>query len=155
MRAYVYQARSLIGSDDSGLSDPFARVVVGEYCKTTQVIEETLSPTWDELMVFDEILVYGRREDIKANPPSIIIETFDQDKVRSEKKYAHGLMRALAGWKSRVSGKSNRQTSCVFGGRCKEKQKETDQLSHYQVDYCPPKLEWFQILRGNEEAGRL
>ena len=38
MRAYVYQARSLIGSDDSGLSDPFARVIMGEYCKTTQVI---------------------------------------------------------------------------------------------------------------------
>ena len=37
MRAYVYQARSLIGSDDSGLSDPFARVIMGEYCKTTQV----------------------------------------------------------------------------------------------------------------------
>ena len=37
MRAYVYQARSLIGSDDSGLSDPFARIVIGEYCKTTQV----------------------------------------------------------------------------------------------------------------------
>ena len=46
-----------------------------------QVIEETVSPTWDEMMVFDEILVYGRREDIKANPPMIIIETYDQDKV--------------------------------------------------------------------------
>jgi otoferlin len=31
------------------------------------VIDETLSPTWDELMVFDDILVYGRREDIKVN----------------------------------------------------------------------------------------
>ncbi len=33
-------------------------------------------------MVFEEILVYGRREDIKANPPIIIVETYDQDKVR-------------------------------------------------------------------------
>ena len=41
-----------------------------------------MSPTWDELMVFDEILVYGRREDIKANPPIIIVETYDQDKVK-------------------------------------------------------------------------
>ena len=52
----------------------------------TKVIEETLSPTWDELLVFDEVLVYGRREDIKANPPSIIIETYDQDKVRGGAK---------------------------------------------------------------------
>lgn len=37
LRAYMYQARSLIGSDASGLSDPFARVICGEYCKTTQV----------------------------------------------------------------------------------------------------------------------
>ena len=50
------------------------------------MIEETLSPTWDELLVFDEVLVYGRREDIKANPPSIIIETYDQDKVRGGAK---------------------------------------------------------------------
>ena len=48
-----------------------------------QVIEETLSPTWDESMVFEEVLVYGRREDIKANPPIIIVETYDQDKVRT------------------------------------------------------------------------
>ena len=34
----MYQARSLIGSDASGLSDPFARVIIGEYCKTTQVL---------------------------------------------------------------------------------------------------------------------
>ena len=45
------------------------------------MIDETLSPTWDELLVFEEVLVYGRREDIKANPPSVIIEIYDQDKV--------------------------------------------------------------------------
>ena len=39
LRAHVYQARSLIGSDSSGLSDPFARVVFGEHSRTTQVRE--------------------------------------------------------------------------------------------------------------------
>lgn len=52
-------------------------------CFLIQVIDETLSPTWDELLVFDEILVYGTREEIKNNPPTIIIEIFDQDKVVS------------------------------------------------------------------------
>lgn len=33
----MYQARSLIGSDASGLSDPFARVIIGEYMRVTQV----------------------------------------------------------------------------------------------------------------------
>ena len=70
------------------------RVIVGEYCKTTQVIDETLSPTWDELLFFEEILVYGRREDIKANPPTIIIEIYDQDKVRqSNNKLRNGILK--------------------------------------------------------------
>ena len=77
----MYQARSLIGSDASGLSDPFARVICGEFCKSTQVIDETLSPTWDELLLFDDILIYGTDEEIKKEPPSIVIELFDQDKV--------------------------------------------------------------------------
>jgi hypothetical protein len=43
-----------------------------------------LSPVWDELLLFEEILVYGRREDIKANPPAVIIEIYDQDKVNKK-----------------------------------------------------------------------
>lgn len=81
LRAHIYQARSLIGSDASGLSDPYATVYITEFSKTTQVIEETLSPTWDELLVFDEVLVYGAKEEIKRDPPTIIIEIYDQDKV--------------------------------------------------------------------------
>ncbi|XP_037920162.1 otoferlin-like isoform X1 [Hermetia illucens] len=81
LRAHIYQARSLIGSDASGLSDPYAIVFITEYAKSTQVIEETLSPTWDELLVFDEILVYGAKDQIKKDPPTITIEIYDQDKV--------------------------------------------------------------------------
>ena len=45
------------------------------------MIDETLSPTWDELLVVDNILLYGSKEDIKKEPPAIVIEIFDQDKV--------------------------------------------------------------------------
>lgn len=81
MRAHIYQARSLIGSDASGLSDPFATIYITEFAKNTQVIEETLSPTWDELLLFDDILVYGTKEEIKKSPPTVVIEIYDQDKV--------------------------------------------------------------------------
>lgn len=37
LRAFIFCARSLIGSDSSGLSDPFARVIIANQCKTTQV----------------------------------------------------------------------------------------------------------------------
>ena len=81
LRAHMYQARSLIGSDNSGLSDPFARVIFGDQSQCTQVIDETLSPTWDEMLIFNEIILYGNVEEIKEEPPTIVIEIFDQDRV--------------------------------------------------------------------------
>ena len=46
-----------------------------------KVIDETLSPTWDELLVFGKLLVYGRKEDIKRRPPLVTVEIYDYDKV--------------------------------------------------------------------------
>jgi len=46
-----------------------------------QVIEETLSPTWDELLILHEVTMYGLMQEIADSPPTIIVEVFDQDKV--------------------------------------------------------------------------
>ena len=127
LRAHIYQARSLIGSDASGLSDPFARVIAGEFSKTTQVIDETLSPTWDELLIFDEILIYGTGEDICRDPPTIVIEIFDQDKV----------------------GKSE------FIGRAIAKPHVKLSEEQYAKPKYPSSLEWFEITRGTDRAGEL
>ncbi|CAH0716714.1 unnamed protein product, partial [Brenthis ino] len=127
MRAYIYQARSLIGSDSSGLSDPFARVVIGESTATTQVIDETLSPTWDELLLFEDVLLYSTIEQIKANPPTIVIEIFDQDKV----------------------GKSE------YIGRTLAKPHVKAFEDPYERPQFPPSLEWYEITRGDDRAGEL
>lgn len=127
MRAYIYQARSLIGSDSSGLSDPFARVIIGECSTTTQVIDETLSPTWDELLVFEDILLYSTIEQIKEDPPTIVIEIFDQDKV----------------------GKSE------FIGRTLAKPHVKAFEDPYERPQFPPSLEWYEIRRGDDHAGEL
>ena len=79
----MYQARSHIGSDASGLSDPFARIVLGEQSQCTQVVEETLSPTWDEMLIFNEVVLFGQIEELKQDPPTLVIELFDQDRVVS------------------------------------------------------------------------
>jgi otoferlin len=123
LRAHVYQARSLIGSDASGLSDPYAIVYVTEFSKSTQVIEETLSPTWDEQLVFDDVLVYGAKDEIQRDPPTIVIEIYDQDKV----------------------GKSE------FIGRAVAKPKVKLKDNQYKT----PALEWFEIIRGTDNAGEL
>ncbi|CAG9763070.1 unnamed protein product [Ceutorhynchus assimilis] len=127
LRAHIYQARSLIGSDASGLSDPFAKIIAGEFCRTTQVIDETLSPTWDELLIFDEILLFGASDEIKQDPMSIIIEIFDQDKV----------------------GKSE------FIGRAIAKPHVKLREDSYVKPLFPPSLEWFTITRGVDHAGEL
>ncbi|XP_011330967.2 otoferlin isoform X3 [Ooceraea biroi] len=126
LRAHMYQARSLIGSDASGLSDPFARVICGEFCKCTQVIDETLSPTWDELLLFDDILIYGTAEEIKKDPPSIVIELFDQDKGKSEY-----IGRAIARPHVKLASES------------------------YTPPQYPPSLEWYDVTRGASRAGEL
>ncbi|XP_077275644.1 otoferlin isoform X3 [Temnothorax americanus] len=126
LRAHMYQARSLIGSDASGLSDPFARVICGEFCKCTQVIDETLSPTWDELLLFDDILIYGTAEEIKKEPPSIVIELFDQDKGKSEY-----IGRAIARPHVKLASES------------------------YTPPQYPPSLEWYDVTRGASRAGEL
>lgn len=127
MRAYIYQARSLIGSDASGLSDPFARIIISNKSKTTQVIDQTLSPTWDETLVFESILLYSTIENIKADPPTVVIEIFDQDSV----------------------GKSE------FIGRTLVKPSIKSLEDIRDRPPSLPALEWHDIRRGDDMAGEL
>lgn len=48
-----------------------------------QVLEQTLSPLWDELLVFDQLIVDGRREHLQQEPPLVIINVFDHNKFVS------------------------------------------------------------------------
>ncbi|KAE9538073.1 hypothetical protein AGLY_006045 [Aphis glycines] len=127
LRAYMYQARSLIGSDASGLSDPYAQIIFCENSTKTQVIDETLSPTWDELLIINEVILYGTKEDIKNHPPAIVVEIFDQDKV----------------------GKSE------FIGRTVAKPHVKLLEDDYVRPEFPPSLEWYDVHRGMEHAGEL
>ncbi|XP_047543400.1 otoferlin-like [Vanessa atalanta] len=127
MRAYIYQARSLIGSDSSGLSDPFARVVIEECSATTKVIDETLSPTWDELLVFQDITLYSTMDQIKTEPPTIVVEIFDQDQVGKSEYIGRTIARPHV--------------------------KAFNEL--YEKPQFPPSLEWYEITRGDDGAGEL
>ncbi|KAJ7998679.1 hypothetical protein DPEC_G00207380 [Dallia pectoralis] len=83
LRAHIYQARGLKAADDNGLSDPFARVVFSTQCKCSKVMEETLSPTWNELLLFEQILFEGSKDDLRDDPPIITINLYDWDKMGS------------------------------------------------------------------------
>ncbi|NWU99342.1 FR1L4 protein, partial [Upupa epops] len=83
LRAHLYQARGILPADDNGLADPFARVVFSTHCQTTRVLEETLSPMWNELLLFDKIIIDGKKEELKTETPIIIINLFSHNKFGS------------------------------------------------------------------------
>ncbi|CAN2391648.1 FerI [Pristimantis euphronides] len=75
----MYQARGLIAADSSGLSDPFAKVTFVSHCQTTKIIPQTLSPTWNQMLLFNNIALHGDIKDIGDDPPNIVIELYDDD----------------------------------------------------------------------------
>ena len=61
-------------------SDAFARVIITNQAQETQVIDKTRSPTWDNMLKFENIEFWGDPEEFAVNPPVIVIEIFDMDK---------------------------------------------------------------------------
>nr|XP_036865380.1 otoferlin isoform X2 [Manis javanica] len=127
LRAHMYQARSLFAADSSGLSDPFARVFFINQSQCTEVLNETLCPTWDQMLVFDDLELYGEAHELRDDPPIIVIEIYDQDTM----------------------GKAD------FMGRTFAKPLVKMANEEYCPPRFPPQLEYYQIYRGNATAGDL
>ncbi|XP_042789418.1 otoferlin isoform X6 [Panthera pardus] len=127
LRAHMYQARSLFAADSSGLSDPFARVFFINQSQCTEVLNETLCPTWDQMLVFDNLELYGEAHELRDDPPIIVIEIYDQDTM----------------------GKVD------FMGRTFAKPLVKMADEEYCPPRFPPQLEYYQIYRGNATAGDL
>ncbi|KAM6954586.1 otoferlin [Aplochiton taeniatus] len=127
LRAHMYQARSLFAADNSGLSDPFARVFFSTHSQVTEVLSETLCPTWDQLLVFDDVELFGEASELRDDPPIIVVEIYDQDTVGK----AEFIGRAFAKPITKM---------------CDER---------YGPPRFPPQLEYYQIYRGNCTAGDL
>uniref|UniRef100_A0A1I8F1Y4 FerB domain-containing protein n=1 Tax=Macrostomum lignano TaxID=282301 RepID=A0A1I8F1Y4_9PLAT len=114
-RAYLFMARNLIGSDESGLSDAFARVIVNDQIATTHVISESLSPMWDRTLAVNPVIFY-------FNEQTAIKMPFDKPE---------------------------------FLGRCFCKPMVTLATSALREPYRPPRLDWWEIYRGQLNAGEL
>ncbi|XP_013885844.1 fer-1-like protein 6, partial [Austrofundulus limnaeus] len=79
LRCHMYQARGLIAADTTGLSDPFARVTFLSHSQTTNIINQTLSPTWNQCLAMGRLVLSGDLQFIQEEPPRIIIEVYDDD----------------------------------------------------------------------------
>ena len=61
--------------------DSYARVAFCKQSAVTAVLTQTLCPTWDQTLIFDEIEIYEGVENVVKNPPSAVVELFDRDSV--------------------------------------------------------------------------
>ncbi|KAI2660505.1 Fer-1-like protein 6 [Labeo rohita] len=84
LRAHMYQARGLIAADNTGLSDPFAWVSFQSNSQSTGIIKQTLTPTWNQLILMNNVCLYGGLYDIVQEPPLVVIEVYDDDAVGIE-----------------------------------------------------------------------
>lgn len=54
------------------------------FCKqsaVTEVLTQTLCPTWDQTLIFEDIEIHESVENVANNPPSVVVELFDRDAV--------------------------------------------------------------------------
>ncbi|KAL7881937.1 hypothetical protein AOLI_G00087860 [Acnodon oligacanthus] len=79
LRAHMYQARGLIAADNTGLSDPFARVSFLSNTQRTVIINQTLTPTWNQMLIMDRLSLHGMLSELLQEPPLITIEVYDDD----------------------------------------------------------------------------
>ncbi|XP_040885255.1 myoferlin-like isoform X1 [Toxotes jaculatrix] len=81
LRVYVYQARNLTSMDKDSFSDPYAHVSFLHVSKTTEKLQATLNPTWDQTLIFNDVQIFGDPQNIAHRPPDVVLEIYDSDQV--------------------------------------------------------------------------
>ena len=55
----------------------------GNSSQATEILMQTLCPTWDQTLIFENVPIYGNTEGVQDDPPHIVLEFFDRDAVVS------------------------------------------------------------------------
>ncbi|KAM7540290.1 hypothetical protein Aperf_G00000029285 [Anoplocephala perfoliata] len=84
LNAYIFQARDLLAADQSGLSDPYVRVCFINQSQKTERLEQTLSPVWNQTLIFENMVICANPQSIINSPPHVTIEIFDWDQIGSD-----------------------------------------------------------------------
>lgn len=74
------QSKSLLESHPSFHVQQIYNIILNCYF-AGQVLAETLCPTWDQLLVFENVELFGEANELRDDPPIIVIEIYDQDTV--------------------------------------------------------------------------
>lgn len=88
--------------------DPYVRVAFGNSSQATEILLQTLCPTWDQTLIFESVPIYGNVEEVQDNPPHVVLEFFDRDAVVSSCLHRTPVLRCH---KPRIK---RRVASCIF-----------------------------------------
>ncbi|KAL3320007.1 Dysferlin, limb girdle muscular dystrophy 2B (Autosomal recessive), partial [Cichlidogyrus casuarinus] len=134
-RAYIFSAKHLLPSDETGLSDPLVRVLFGNTVLQSQTIYETCSPLWDITLINYNIVFHFDASSVKKQLQEVVLEVFDLDSKNPEKslhdEYATDEMEFL--------GRALCQPNVYVDGD----------------SYTPPKLRWWPVFRSNIKGGQI
>ncbi|XP_020779848.2 myoferlin-like [Boleophthalmus pectinirostris] len=95
LRVYVYQARNLASMDKDSFSDPYAHVSFLHLSKTTEKLQATLNPTWDQTLIFNNVEIYGDPQNIATRPPDVVVEFYDHDQVGKDELLGRSVCRPV------------------------------------------------------------
>lgn len=57
------------------------RIVFVNQSQVSEIRARTLCPTWDQTLIFEDVLIYGSPEITEKSPPRVVLELFDKDAV--------------------------------------------------------------------------
>nr|XP_054765598.1 myoferlin-like [Lytechinus pictus] len=76
-------------------SDPFAFVSLLFRSQRTHIIRHSLSPSWDQTLIFEEIVVHGSPDFLARHPPDVVVEIFDYDAYRNDEFLGRVIIKPL------------------------------------------------------------
>ncbi|XP_029977701.1 myoferlin-like isoform X3 [Sphaeramia orbicularis] len=95
LRVYIYQARNLASMDKDSFSDPYAHISFLHVSKTTEKLQATLNPTWDQTLIFNDVQIYGDPQSIASRPPDVVMEFYDHDQVGKDELLGRSVCRPM------------------------------------------------------------
>ncbi|CAF1400273.1 unnamed protein product [Rotaria magnacalcarata] len=79
LRCHCYKARALLAADETGLSDPFLSITVGNETQRTPILKQSLCPQWNITLAFQNLMHVGTRETAEEIVGNVVVECYDYD----------------------------------------------------------------------------